>query len=133
MECRSVVFRDESRFCLYASDGRTCGLRRRPDERHLLECIRLRHTGPTSAISYNSRSHSVFLLGKVNSARYIAQIVNPVLLPFLRQEGDVFFSRTTHVHISPNTFLYSLTQVVVLVTLKPKDYLLQYIIVIIYT
>ena len=50
------------------------------------------------AISYNSRSHLVFLQGKVNSARYIAQ-VNPVLLSFLRQEGDVLFSRTTHVHI----------------------------------
>ena len=32
-----------------------------------------------------------FLHGKVNSAHYIAQVVNPVLLPFLRQEGDVFF------------------------------------------
>ena len=42
-------------------------------------------------ISYNSRSHFVFVQGKVNSARYIAQ-VNPVLLPLLRQEGDVLFS-----------------------------------------
>ena len=35
------------------------------------------------AISYNLRSHSVFLQGKVNSTRYIAQVVKPVLLPFL--------------------------------------------------
>ena len=41
------------------------------------------------AISYNSRSHLVFLRGKVNSAHYIAEAFNPVLLPFLRQEGDV--------------------------------------------
>ena len=34
-------------------------------------------------ISYNSRSHLVFLQGKVNSVRYIAQVVNSVLLPFL--------------------------------------------------
>ena len=50
------------------------------------------------SISYNSRSHLVFLQGKVNSARYIAY-VNSVLLQFLRQEDSVFFSRTTQVHI----------------------------------
>ena len=47
MEWRSVVFSGESRFCHYASDGRT-RIRRRPDERHLPEYIRPRHTGPTS-------------------------------------------------------------------------------------
>ena len=51
------------------------------------------------AISYNSRSHLVVLQGKVNSARYSAQVVYPVLVLFVRQEGDVVFSRTTHVHI----------------------------------
>ena len=35
----------------------------------------------------------MFLQGKVNSARYIAQVVNPVLLPFIRQEGDVLFQQ----------------------------------------
>ena len=83
--------------CLYARSGCT-RVRRRPGERHLPECIRPRHTGPTSgfmvwgAISYNSRSHMVFLQGKVNCARYIAH-VNPVLLPFLQQEGDVHFQQ----------------------------------------
>ena len=42
-----VIFSDESRFCLYASDGRT-SVRRRPDERRFPECIRPRLTGPTS-------------------------------------------------------------------------------------
>ena len=51
------------------------------------------------AIHYNSRSHLVFLQGKVNSARYIAQVVNPVPLSFLRLEDNVIFSRTTHIHI----------------------------------
>ena len=35
----------------------------------------------------------VLLQGKVNSARYIAQVVNPVLLTFLRQAGDVLFQQ----------------------------------------
>ena len=34
-------------------------------------------------ISYNLWSHLVFLQGKVNSACYTAQVVNPVLLPFI--------------------------------------------------
>ena len=97
VEWSSIVFSDdESRFRLYASDGRT-RVRPRPVERHLPECICPRHTDPTpgfmvwGAISYDSRSYLVFLQGKVNSARYIAQVVNPVLLSFLRQEGDVLF------------------------------------------
>ena len=44
-------------------------------------------------ICYNSKSHLVFLLGKVYSARYIAQVVNPMLLSFLRQECDVVFQQ----------------------------------------
>ena len=42
------------------------------------------------AISYNLRSHLVFLQGKVKSVCYIAQ-VNPMLLSFIRQEGDLHF------------------------------------------
>ena len=36
------------------------------------------------SISHNSRLLLVFLQVKVNSARYIAQVVNTVLLPFLQ-------------------------------------------------
>ena len=35
----------------------------------------------------------MFLQGKVNNARYIAQGVKPELLPFLRQGGDVLFQQ----------------------------------------
>ena len=41
----------------------------------------------------------MFLQSKVNSAHYIAQVVNSMLLPFLLQEDDVLFSSTMHVHI----------------------------------
>ena len=96
VEWCSVVFSVESRFCLYASDGRT-PVQHRPGEHHLLECFRSQHIGHTSglmvwgSISYNSLSHLVFLQGKVNSVHYNAQVVNPVLLSFPRQEIDVFF------------------------------------------
>ena len=42
VERRSVVFSDERKFCLSASDGRTC-IWRRPGKLHLLECIRPRY------------------------------------------------------------------------------------------
>ena len=44
-------------------------------------------------ISYNSQSYLAFLQDKVNSAPYIAPVVNPVLLPFLQQEDDVLFQQ----------------------------------------
>ncbi|GBO24776.1 hypothetical protein AVEN_88794-1 [Araneus ventricosus] len=45
-EWRSVVFSDESRFYLGASDGRVL-VRRRPGECLQPTCLRPRHTGPT--------------------------------------------------------------------------------------
>ena len=94
----TLILSNESRFCLYASDECT-SVRRGPGERHLPDCICPNHTGLISdfliwrAISYKSRSHLVFLQGKLNSALNIAQVVNPVLLPFLRQQGAVLFQQ----------------------------------------
>ena len=95
VEVRTVVFSYESRFSVYASDGRT---RIGADLVSIIFLssfvhdihphLRLHGVG---AISYNSRSHLQFLLGKVNTARYIVQVLNPVLLPFLRKEGDMLF------------------------------------------
>ena len=86
---RLIILRliDESRLCMYASDGSTI-VRCSPGKRHLLECICSRHTCPISgfmvrgAIKYNSLSHLVFVQGKENRVRYIAQVINPVLLLF---------------------------------------------------
>ena len=58
------------------------------------------------AISYNSWSHLAFLQGKVNSARCIAQVVNPVLLPF-PQEGDVLFRRPMLIQVMDVMFCQS--------------------------
>ena len=46
-----------------------------------------------SGPSVTSRSYMVFLHGKINSVRYIAQVVNPVLLPLFRQESNVPFQQ----------------------------------------
>ena len=42
----------------------------------------------------------MFLQGKVNSAHYIAQVVHPVVLPLLRQEGDILFQQD---NVRPHT------------------------------
>ena len=53
---------------------------------------------------YNSQSHLVFLQDKVNSAHYIAQIVNPMLLSFHRQKGDELFQQVNvHPHMGAVT------------------------------
>ena len=50
-------------------------------------------------LSVTTWSHLVFLQGRGNSARSIAQIVDPVLFPFHRQEGGVLFQQdNTHPH-----------------------------------
>ena len=94
MEWHSVVFIEESRFCLYASDGYV-HVQHKPGKHHLPECIFLRRTGPTLGFRCGEPSVTtlevIFLQGKVNSAHYIAQVVNPVLLSFLRQECNVLF------------------------------------------
>ena len=51
-------------------------------------------------ISYNSRLDLVFLQGKVDSAHDIAQVVKPVLVPFIRQESDVLFQQD---NVCPDT------------------------------
>ena len=110
VEWRSVVFSDESTFCLYASNGHTLVRRRRSlwasssgVHSHTTRRPYLR-LHDVVAITYNSRSHLVYLQDKVNSARYITQVVNPVLLPFLRQEGDMLFQQdNAHPHMAAAT------------------------------
>ena len=48
----------------------------------------------------------MLLQGKVNSAHYIAQVINPALLAFLRQEGEVPFQQENpHSHTAAATQL----------------------------
>ncbi|GBL79108.1 Transposable element Tc1 transposase [Araneus ventricosus] len=95
-EWRSVVFSDESRFCLGASDGRVW-VRRRPGERLQPTCLRPRHTGPTlgvmvwGAISYDSRSTLVVIPRTLTANLYISLVIQPVVLLFINSiQGSVF-------------------------------------------
>ena len=92
-----VLFSDESRFCLRTVDGRIRVWRRR-GERHLEPNIQ-----PTTAynggsvmvwagISANGRTALVIVPGNLNGRRYIDEILEPHVLPYIQQMGpDAIF------------------------------------------
>ncbi|GBN35713.1 Transposable element Tc1 transposase [Araneus ventricosus] len=103
-EWRSVVFSDESRFYLGASDGRVL-IRRRPGERLQPNCLRPRHTGPTpgvmvwGAISYDSRSTLVVIPNTLNANLYVSLVIQPVVLPFMSSiQGGIFQQNNARPH-----------------------------------
>ncbi|GBN97222.1 Golgin subfamily A member 5 [Araneus ventricosus] len=104
MEWRSVVFSDESRFCLGASVFHV--LVRRSRGKHLQPtCLRPRHTGLAprvmfwGAISYHSRSTLVVIPRTLTANLYVSLVIQPVVLPFMNSiQGGVFQQDNTHPH-----------------------------------
>lgn len=95
-EWEEIVFSDESRFCLWHSDGRL-RVRRPRGQRQNLQFVQRRHTALTpgvmvwGAIHHGGRSPLVFVPGTLNARRYIDNILEPVVLPFLQNlPGAVF-------------------------------------------
>ncbi|GFS77220.1 transposable element Tcb1 transposase [Trichonephila clavipes] len=88
VEWNEVVFTDESRICLHHHDGRI-RVWRHWGERMLNSCVMHRHTGPAPSImvwcgiGYHSRTPLVHITGTLNSQRYISEMVEPVVLPYL--------------------------------------------------
>ncbi|GFX85405.1 hypothetical protein TNCV_3715791 [Trichonephila clavipes] len=80
-----VLFMDESRFCLWMNDGHS------PKERYELTHFTERQTGPTrgiivwSGIICDRRMALVHIEGRFTADRYVAQVVEPVVLPLLLQ------------------------------------------------
>jgi transposase len=89
---RDVIFSDESRFCVGHNDGRGRVYRRR-GERFQDACIRERDRfgGPSvmvwGAITRDFRSPLVVINGNITAQRYIHNVLQPTLLPFLAQHG----------------------------------------------
>jgi transposase len=88
-EWNKVVFSDESRFCFGQSDGRK-RVRRRAGERGHPLVILESHSYKTSgvmvwgAISYDSKSELVVINGTLNASKYVDEILEPVVKPFMR-------------------------------------------------
>ncbi|GFX48705.1 transposable element Tcb1 transposase [Trichonephila clavipes] len=59
-------------------------------ERILNSCVMYRHTGPAprimvwGGIGYNFRTPLVRIAGTLNSQRYISEVLEPVVLPYLQ-------------------------------------------------
>ncbi|CAH1972192.1 unnamed protein product [Acanthoscelides obtectus] len=99
-EWNSIVFSDESRFCLGMHDGRA-RVRRRRGERRNPQFFVERHVHHTvavmvwGAIAYGSRSPLIFIRGNMNAQRYIHEVLEPHLLPYLDTLADPTFNDVT--------------------------------------
>ncbi|GFU61847.1 transposable element Tcb1 transposase [Trichonephila clavipes] len=93
-----VVFTDESRNCLQHHDCRIRVWSHR-GERMLNSCVMHRHTGPApgimvwGGIGYHSRTPLVRSAGTLNSQRYISEVLEPVVLPYLQGLATVIFQQ----------------------------------------
>ncbi|GFV09833.1 transposable element Tcb1 transposase [Trichonephila clavipes] len=97
-EWNEVVFTDESHICLTHHDDRIrvwrhCG------ERMLNGCVMHHHTGPAASIMvwggivYHSRTPLVRIAGTLNSQRYISEVLEPVILPYLQGLATAIFQQ----------------------------------------
>ena len=90
---RTVLWTDESRFCLYHMDSRA-RIRRLPGERYIDPCVqgtvasRCGSAMACGAFSYDHLLQPTVVNGTLNSQKYRDEILEPVVRPFLNsQEG----------------------------------------------
>ncbi|GFU21755.1 transposable element Tc3 transposase [Trichonephila clavipes] len=97
-EWNEVVFTDESRICLQHHDGRIRVWRHR-EERMLNSCVMHRHTGhepgimALGGIGYHSRTSHSRTAGTLNSQRYISEVLEPEVLPYLQGLATALFQQ----------------------------------------
>ncbi|GFS58241.1 transposable element Tcb1 transposase [Trichonephila clavipes] len=88
-EWNEVVFTDESRICLQHHDGQI-RVRRHRGERMLNSGVMHHHPGPApdimvwGGIGYHSRTPLVRIAGTLKTQRYISEVLEPVVLPYLQ-------------------------------------------------
>ncbi|GFX57709.1 transposable element Tcb1 transposase [Trichonephila clavipes] len=97
-EWNEVIFTDESRICLKHHNSRIRVWRHR-GERLLSRCVMHRHTGPApdimvwGGIGYHSRTPLLRIAGTLNSQRYISEVLEPVVLPYLQDLATAIFQQ----------------------------------------
>ncbi|GFW48255.1 transposable element Tc3 transposase [Trichonephila clavipes] len=97
-EWNEVVFTDESRICLQHHDGRIRVWRHR-GERMLNSCVTHRHTNTApgimvwDGIGYHSRTPLERIASTLNSQRYISEVFEPVVLPYLQGLATAIFQQ----------------------------------------
>ena len=104
---QNILFSDESRFCLKFSDGRARVYRRR-GERFSDPCVQeTDRFGGGSLMVWGGISHTgctdlKVVAGNLNAVRYRDEILQPVVLPFLRrhQFNHVFQQDNARCHVA---------------------------------
>lgn len=90
-EWHSIMFTDESRFCLDVNDGRV-RVRRLPGERFFDCCIREhdRYGGGSvmawAGITWDGKTQLIRVDGNLTAQRYVDEIIDPVVVPYIRQQ-----------------------------------------------
>ncbi|GFV00201.1 transposable element Tcb1 transposase [Trichonephila clavipes] len=98
IEWNEVVFTDESRIFVQCRDGRIRVWRHR-GERMLNSCVMHRHSGHApgimvwGGIGYHSRTPLGRIAGTLNSQRYISEVLEPVVLPYLQVLATAIFQQ----------------------------------------
>ncbi|GFV79575.1 transposable element Tcb1 transposase [Trichonephila clavipes] len=97
-EWNEVVFTDESRIYLQNHDDRIRVWRHR-EEGMLNSCVMHHHNGSApdimvwGGIGYPSRTPLVRIDGTLNSQRYISEVLEPVVLPYIQGLATVIFQQ----------------------------------------
>ncbi|GFW33765.1 uncharacterized protein TNCV_4052141 [Trichonephila clavipes] len=97
-ECNEVIFTEESRICLQHHDG-LIRIWRHRGERMVNSCVMHRHTGPAPGITvwggigYHSHTPLVCIDGTLNSQRYISEVLEPVVLPYIQGLATTIFQQ----------------------------------------
>lgn len=87
---RSVLFTDESRFCVSFADGRR-RVWRRPGERYANCCVLERDRWGGGSLMVWAGIHSagktplLFIQGNLTARRYVDEVLRPVVVPYTRQ------------------------------------------------
>ncbi|GFW49321.1 transposable element Tc1 transposase [Trichonephila clavipes] len=105
-DLHQVVFSNESRFNLWDHDGRL-HVRCYAGERCLPECVIERNSNLTpqdsvwGAISYHGRFNLLRIEGNLNSNRYVREVLQPEVVPFLQGiSGDIFQQDNAGPHVA---------------------------------
>ncbi|GFX56051.1 transposable element Tcb1 transposase [Trichonephila clavipes] len=97
-EWNEVIFTDESRVCLQHHDGHIRVWRHRR-ERMLNSCVIHHYIDPApgimvwGGIGYHSHTPLVRIAGTLNSRRYISEVLEPVVLPYLQGLATAIFQQ----------------------------------------
>ncbi|GFX37533.1 transposable element Tcb1 transposase [Trichonephila clavipes] len=97
-EWNEFIFTNVLRICLQHRDGRF-RVRRHRAERMCDSCVLHHHTGPApgivvwGGIGYHSHTSLVRIAGTLNNQRYISELLEPVVLPYLQGLATAIFKQ----------------------------------------